>query len=910
MNKIPFTIGVVVAAWLCPVPQAAGAEPGAAEPLGEAKRLVDRADERVSVLDNGLTVILKAHRTAPVACVQMYCRTGSIYEQEYLGCGLSHLFEHLLHGGATATRTEEEARTLLDDLGGNSNAYTSYDKTCYYISTAREDVNQAIELLADWITRPTFPQAAFDREWEVVQRELERDVDNPGRQLYYLINETMYLEHPVRYPVIGHKPMVQSLTKEDVLGYYRRMYVPDNIVVCIAGDIDLDETLAAVGKAYASFARRKLPTIVLPIEPEMATPRHAAKRMKVQAAILTLAWPSIHLTHPDLYALDVLSYILTQGDSSRLVRTIRDERLVYGIDSFSWTPEWARGTFAITARLDPGKLTEAKAAVAEQIAMLRRDLVTQGELEQAKRQKAAEHVFASQTAEDIASMMARDYLSTGDVHFSQAYVDNIQKVTAEQIREMARKYLVPDRLGTITILPEGYASAADEGKALGEPEPVRRIVLDNGLRCLIRRDPTTPLVAMQSFSLGGVAYEDASTSGLSRLAAILAPRGTKTRNAQEIARFFDSRGGGISGASGNNTIYFRADVLEEDFADALAVFADVVCQPTFPAEELETYRPPSLDAIRRINEHWRSELFAYFKSRFFEHSPYRFETVGSEDVVGKATREDVEKFYRRRVTGPQTVVAIYGDLDAEKAESLVREHFSKLPGGSPKALSAADEPSRSAPKLYVKQKSPDRQVAGICIGFPGMKVTNVADRVPTAVLDTIISGYRLPTGWLHESLRGGDRSYVYEVHAVNFAGILPGYFEIYAACEPAKVGEVYRIITEQLDRARAGEFTAEELERAKTMIVTTELMANQTNSDRAMQAALDELYGLGYDHHEGFADSVRAVTLDDVKRMAGKYLTTPVVAVVTPAPEKVELGIEPTAVDGDQGAGEAGGEAK
>ena len=180
-----------------------------------------------------------------------------------------------------------------------------------------------------------------------------------------------------------------------------------------------------------------------------------------------------------------------------------------------------------------------------------------------------------------------------------------------------------------------------------------------------------------------------------------------------------------------------------------------------------------------------------------------------------------------------------------------------------------------------------------------MKLTDVADTVPTLVLDTIISGYRLPTGWLHESLRGGDRSLVYEVHAFNAPGLLPGYFQIYAACQPDKVGEVYRIITRQLERARTSEATADELERAKTMIITTDLMQRQTNSERATQAALDELYGLGYDYRDTLAERLRAVRLDDVKRMADRYLTTPIVAVVTPEPDKLDLGIEPATVDRD-----------
>jgi predicted Zn-dependent peptidase len=128
---------------------------------------------------------------------------------------------------------------------------------------------------------------------------------------------------------------------------------------------------------------------------------------------------------------------------------------------------------------------------------------------------------------------------------------------------------------------------------------------------------------------------------------------------------------------------------------------------------------------------------------------------------------------------------------------------------------------------------------------------------------------------------------------VNQPGLLPGMFLIYAACQPNKVNEVYNLISKQIDKARAGEVTSEELDRAKTIIVTSELMENQTNAARATQAGLNELYGLGVQYNEEFLAAVKAVTLDDVKRIAGKYLTVPQVAVVTPAPELVNIGIKP-----------------
>lgn len=863
------------------------------QPLVESRRLVDRPDERVSVLENGLTVILKTHRTAPVACVQMYCKTGSIYEQEYLGAGMSHLFEHLLHGGATRDRTEEESRRILDEIGGNANAYTSYDVTCYYINTAREHAATAVSLLGNWITAPIFPEEAFDREWGVVQRELERDVDDPDRQVFYLMMETMYPGHPARFPIIGHQPVVQTLKKEDIVGYYHRMYVPDNIVVAIVGDIDLDQMLGTVSKKFAGFKRKRVPTIVMPEQQPMVTPRSATKHMKVQAAALRLAWPTIPLTHPDLYALDVLSFILSEGESARLQRSIRDAGLTYTIASSSFTPIWANGMFVISARLAPDKIDAAKDAVLQQIAHIQQELVPGEELEKAKKQKVSEHVFQMQTAQSIASMIANDYIATGDMHFSSAYVDNIQKVTAEEVRQVARKYLLPERLATVSLMPETVAATQPaEVAEADKPRPVREIKLDNGLRCVIRQDPTTPLVAVHAYALGGLTFEDEKTNGLSRLASLLVMRGTETRSAQDIAHFFDSRGGNFNTSSGYNSLLFQAEVLKEDFADTLQVVADVILKPVFPDEDLMLYRSRQLDAIERIGETWRTELFSYARRRFFKDSPYRFDDVGSADVIANATRGQVADFYHRLVTPEDMVVAIFGDVDPELAESLIRRHFTNM-GKGKAALPEVPAQQPEQPELFILKKSPERKAAGVAVGFAGMTVHDKDDRAKMAVLDTIMSGYRYPTGWLEESLRGGTTSLVYEVHAVNQPGLLPGMFLIYAACQPEKVNEVYGIITQQIDKARAGKISPEELERAKTIIVTTELMENQTNASRAMQTGINVLYGLGNDYDEQFLEAVKSVTLEDVKNIAQKYLTVPRVAVVTPAPEQVSIGIKP-----------------
>jgi len=890
---LPLLLSVTAAARAAdPVPET---RPSA--PLSVARLLSDRPDERIAVLSNGLTVILREHRTAPVVSVRMYCRTGSIYEQEYAGAGISHLFEHLLHAGETRHRTEEQSEQTLAELGDNTNAFTSYATTCYFINTSKDKLTTAIDLLSDWITNPTFPDGPFRREWGVVQRELERDLDDPVRQLHEMTQATMYLHHPVRFPIIGHKQAVQSLTKQDIVNYYRRMYVPDRIVVAIAGDLNLDEALQAVSRAFAGFEQKPVKPITLPEEPPVTTPRQAIRRMDVDAALVRLAWPSIRLTDPDLYALDLLSFILTEGQSSRLVRSIVHEgQLAFAVDSYSWTPEWARGLFVITARLDPARVSPAIAAIWTEIRKLQEDPVSDEELAKAKRQKTAEHVFSHQTAEQIADSMASDFIATGDAHFSANYTQRIQDVTKEQVRDAARKYLRPESTGTIMVLPRDRHTPAEQ-PAPAPTLPARLIRLDNGLRILLRKDPSSPLVSIRAYCLAGLVCEDEANNGIANMMARLMLRGTRTRTADEIAHFFDSRGASIEAAGGENTVYVCCEVLRDDVAEAMEVFADVVLNPTFPALEVDRLRPQILDAISRIDEQWRSDLEAYFRRVFYRNSPYRMLPVGRAESVRRIDSAALADYHRRHLVAPNVVLAIFGDIDETSAEEQARRLFAALPDGPVPTPPVRAEPPIDRPALYIRKAPPDRGAAGIYAGFRGTVIANTRDRWPLAVLDTIMSGYGYPGGWLHESLRGGDRDLVYEVHAMNVIGVAPGHFGMYAACQPEKIAEVYRVFEQAVQKARAGQFTEEELRRAKGIILTTDLMQSQTNAERAAQAALDELYGLGFDFRQDLERHISSVTMEDVRRVARQYLTQPIIAVVTPKPEAVDLGVEPTAID-------------
>jgi len=826
-------------------------------------RLIDRPDEIVAVLENGMVAIVRENHTSPVAAVRLYVRAGSIYEQDRLGAGLSHLFEHLLHGGATKKRSEDQSRMLVQEIGAKSNAYTTKDHTCYYLTVPAQHVGVALELIADWVTRPTFPKDAFDREWDVVQRELEMGATDPRRQIWKLFDELRYKIHPGRYPVIGHQTIVKQLDRKDILAYYHKMYVPDNCVIVICGDISAVEMLKAVKKEFADFTRCAKINIVMPSEPAVTAPREIVKVSKALRgpAKMMMGFPSFDLQNDDLYALDTLANILGEGKSSRLYQSLRENKqLVLSVSAYNYTPHWADGTFTIVSEQDPVNVSAVRKAIWQEINKIKNEQVNPDELARAKKQLQVAHIRSHQTAEDQASAMARDYLSTGDAHFSDHYVDNMQTVTAKQVQTAANKYLDAQKQMTLVLTPKPLPISADAKKQKSTETPIRKITLDNGLRVLIKRNAAVPLVNMQFFVMGGLLDETDKNNGLTNLMSQLSVKGTV--------------GGVIHGRCGNNTYFCVSEVMSDDFAKAFDIFSEVILEPTFPDEELAKLKPVTLAGIDKIKNSWPAEGSRFFRKSFFADSPYRRLSIGTKESVSAITRDQLVQYYKTTTVGSRSVLAVFGDINLDEVEQVVRKKFVGLPKGQAFDLTRfAAEPAQQKDRFLIEKT--DKNGATVHIGFAGMKLTDIKDRYPMKVLMEIVGSN---SGWLHELLRG--KGLVYYAWGYNAPFLLPGYVVATAQCEAEKAPEVVRLIKEQLAKAAAGKFTKAELARARSNLINSEVLTKLTSADAAMTAALDELYYLNCNWSKGNADRYMAVTIADVQRVAQKYLSGPMTITV------------------------------
>ena len=406
------------------------------------------------VLPNGVVLITQDHRAADVVSLQLWMRVGG--RDETAGeLGLSHYLEHMLFKG-TPTRPPGSIDTLIEGFGGSSNAFTSYDFTHYDVLVPVAHVRPAIELLGDIAVNASFVPAELEAEKKVVFEEMNILQDDPDKFLTRRLSELAYDGHPYGRPILGTAELVRNLTRDQLNAYYKKHYVPPNMVLVVVGPVQAPQvrTLAAgiFGRLSAAPAP---PRPSMPI-PSLAGGRRDDVPRPEQEAGLGLSWqaPAARVAAEDITAVDLLTYILGDGASSRLNQTVREDlRLVQSIEASYVTREQS-GIVAITARLDTKNLEAAQAAILDVIRKVQAEGVTEPERQRALITAEASYAFDIETAEGL----ARSY-GTAETTWTLAdelqYLTRLRQVTAAQIQAAARKYLGVNDYARVRLQPQG-----------------------------------------------------------------------------------------------------------------------------------------------------------------------------------------------------------------------------------------------------------------------------------------------------------------------------------------------------------------------------------------------------------------------------------------------------------------------
>jgi zinc protease len=821
-----------------------------------------RLETQFFTLENGLELLVHEDWSAPVASIQAWVQTGSIHEERLLGSGVSHLVEHLLFKGTERHSGGEFARKI-QNLGGYVNAYTSFDRTVYWVDLPSKGVATTLDLLADAVFRSTLPAEEFAKEKDVIRREFAMGFDDPDRLQSEQLFATAYQVHPYRLPVIGHLQVFDALSREDALGYFEERYAPNNVFFVVTGAVRASEVFEQLSQAVATVPRLALPPVWVPGEPTQMAPRKVHTEFDTELTRMSLAWHVPHGKHEDVPALDLLAALLGEGRTARLYRSLRERKgLVHSVGAWTYCPS-DTGVFGVSAVLDPDRRPQVEAALLEELDAMQQDLVRSEDLERICRMRFSSYLGALSTARGRASDIGDSWMACRNSDFSRLYGEMLAKVQPEDVRRVAQIYLKPRGINVVSLNPKGHAKAVSIGSTESMRGPIEKNVLGNGLRLLLCRDARLPLVSVNIGFKAGRLVETSENNGISKLLSRVLLKGTATRSAEDIADTLESLGGGIGADAGKGTISVGVTVLRDDLELALEILADVVCHAVFPPEALERERSVQLAAIRSEREDPFTVAGQLLRAHLLPGHPDGFPAFGTLESVAAVRREDLLAFRDQYFVGQNGVLSIFGDVEPQHAASLAERYFGGLRNGT---LALTHPVAPEELKNIKRVDEPlERQQVVLMTGYRGPNMFH-ADQAALSLLDEACSdlGSRM-FNRIREEL-----GLAYSVGASHFAGLSSGYFIFYLATDPTKREDALNELLAEIRSLATNGLTAEELARAKEKFLGGMELQQQNLASFGASCLADELLGLGAGHHLEERAAVQAVTAEELRTVAAR----------------------------------------
>lgn len=388
-------------------------------------------------LDNGLRVIVHKDNSTPIVAFNLLYDIGA-RDEEPDRTGLAHLFEHLMYGGSLNISNYDE---VVEKSGGQNNAFTSNDITNYYITLPKENIEQAFRLESDRMLSLAFSPKSLEVQRQVVVEEFKQNyLNQPYGDIHFLLRSLAFKKHPYQWPTIGKElSHIEEVNMEDVKEFFYANYAPNNAILVIAGDVDTEEMKFLSEKWFSSIKPRKINLRTLPKEPRQMEARTLWVEREVPVDVIYKAFHMCARTHKDFFASDLLSDILSRGNSSRLYnQLVKEQKLFSDIDAFCGGDS-DPGLFYFAGKVAPDiSIEEADKGIQSQIDALRNELVSDRELRKVKNKVISSHLFSEVNILNKAMNLATSEL-LGDANLCNQQIALYESVSAEDIKEVARE---------------------------------------------------------------------------------------------------------------------------------------------------------------------------------------------------------------------------------------------------------------------------------------------------------------------------------------------------------------------------------------------------------------------------------------------------------------------------------------
>jgi zinc protease len=862
----------------------------------------DQGQTTKVILKNGLTVIVRENNAVPLTSVTTHVKVGYFDEPDRVS-GIAHVIEHMFFKG-TERRGVGQIAKETKALGGSLNAYTSYDRTVYHTVVPADNAAGAMAIQADALLNPVFDAEELAREIEVVLQENDRKLDNPPAVVQEQLYATAFARHRMRRWRIGTAEGLRRLSRDDVVDFYSKYYQPSNVILAVVGQFEREEMLAQIVGIYGDAPDTPVQREPGPIEPPQTGLRYDWQRGPIEQPQVAIGYhvPGIDGDDSDVFALEVLSAVLTGGRAARLNWYLRDEQGLINSAAASYLAYGDLGYFMLRLETtDPGA---AQIGAFGELDRIRRFGITEEELARARVQIAQAYYHRVETVGGIADEVALQE-AYGDWKRMNFFLEGVQAVSGDDILRVASEYLTRDNLSVFEYLPESMpralSSAEFEASVLDQvplniversidelevsaqvqllddelvmdvTQPlVRRSIrggLDVTIDAYIAEDHRLPLVSFGIFFPGGRRYETAENAGITDLMLRTALRGTRRLNTADISRRLENAGARIEVVNEADFYGYVLDGVSGQIDTALDILMEVLQEPTFLDPVVEQEKAFQQARIRRLHEDNLRQPIQMFMSTLFDDHSYARPRTGSEESVMALTSNDLIEWHRDQQRTVVPLIVMAGDIRgtgllASIAETLTNEDLSQR---NIENLAFPDAPLNQEEDVHTSGRRQSALVYGTMVG----PYTD-EDRFPLTVIGNVLSGLG---GRLFETIRE-EQGLAYTVRIYKSFMAKAGAFFAYTAFSPENEAAVRESLQSEFDRLIADGITDEELEKAVNYSIGVHEMGRQTRRGRVLELAHALVAGVEASTVDAYPILIRQVDRALVQATAEKYLSS------------------------------------
>ncbi|MDX2411920.1 MAG: pitrilysin family protein, partial [Woeseiaceae bacterium] len=641
-------------------------------------------------LDNGLTVVLHEDLSDPLVHVDITYHVGSGRE-EVGKSGFAHFFEHMMFQGSENVDDEEHIK-IVSESGGTLNGSTNTDRTNYFETAPANQLEKMLWLEADRMGffLDAVTQEKFEVQRETVKNERGQNYDNrPYGRLNERVNEALYPEgHPYSWLTIGYIEDLNRVTVSDLKQFFLRWYGPNNATLTIGGKFDESETLAWINKYFGSIPRG--PEVANPEKPvvTLESDRYLSMEDNVALPLLYMAFPTVHLYHEDEAPLDVLMYVLGQGETSLLYKNVVKNGLAVNASAGHGCQELSC-TFTVFALPNPASgttLADLERIVRASLDEFETRGVVDDDLERVKMDIVSGMIYSLESVAGKVGTLASHQTYTGNPNFTGGDIARYENVTKEDVMRVYRQYIKGKSAVVMSIVPPGQMSMIaredtwsrferdlPDYKVISEEDlafrramddfdrsvmppsgdnptvvlpDIWRAELDNGIEVLGAVNSETPTVAIQLRIEAGQRSESLDKLGLAAMTAAMLNESTTQRTNEELSNELQKLGATVQFGAGNDNTILTIRSLSEHLDETLAIAAERLLQPKFDEDDFERVKAQTLQAIRQGKKQPATTAATVYQMLLYgRDNSFSYLNIGTEESVVELTLDDVKGFY-------------------------------------------------------------------------------------------------------------------------------------------------------------------------------------------------------------------------------------------------------------------------